>query len=125
MNTSQSQYVYAGLFFLFIFISGFLVSHGGKPYGTVIFTVHKLIGLAGGIYLGVTIYRAQQVEPLSAAEIAAIAVTIVLFICTVIAGGLLSMENPVPAFISVTHRFSPYLIVVSTIVTLYLVQNRG
>ena len=125
MNTSQSQYVYTGLFFLFIFISGFFVSHGGKPYGVGIFTVHKLIGLAAGIYLGVRVYRAHQAAPLGTAEIAAIVVTVVFFISTVVAGGLLSTEEPMPAFVSLIHKISPYLIVASTIVTLYLLHKRG
>lgn len=124
MREIQSQNIYTGLFFLFIFISGFWVSRTGKPYGVTIFTLHKLIGLAAGIYLGVRVYRAHQALPLGTVEIAAIAATIVLFISTVIAGGLLSIEEPMPAFVSLIHRFSPYLIVVSTIATLYLIQNR-
>ncbi len=124
MNTNQSQHVYTGLFFLFIFISGFLLSRGGKPYSVGFFTVHKLLGLAAGIYLGVKVYRAHQAAPLGTAEIAAIAVTVVLFICTVIAGGLLSTEESNPTFVSLIHKISPYFIVLSTIVSLYLLQNR-
>lgn len=124
MKTIQSQILYTGLFFLFIFISGFWVSRTRKPYSVAIFTVHKLIGLAAGIYLGLRVYRAHQALPLSVVKIAAIVVTVVLFVGTVIAGGLLSAEESMPAFVSLIHRFSPYLIVVSTIVTLYLIQNR-
>jgi hypothetical protein len=124
MSTNQSQYIYTGLFFLFIFISGFWLSRGGKPYGVGIFTVHKLIGLAAGIYLGVRVYRAHQTAPLGEAEIAAILVTVVLFISTVVAGGLLSTEESMPAFVSLVHKISPYIIVASTIVTLFLLHKR-
>ncbi len=124
MKPIQSEFIYNGLFFLFIFISGFWVSRTGKPYGVAIFTVHKLIGLAAGIYLGVGVYRTHQAVPLGGTEIAAIVVTVVLFIGTVIAGGLLSTEEPMPTFVSLIHKISPYFIVLSTIVSLYLLQNR-
>ena len=124
MNQIRSENIYTGLFFLFIFISGFWVSRTGKPYGVAIFTVHKLIGLAAGIYLGVRVCRTHQADALGASEIMAIAVTVVLFICAVIAGGLLSTEEPMPTFVSLIHKISPYIIVLSTIVSLYLLQNR-
>ncbi len=123
MNASQNQYVYTGLFFLLIFISGFQLSRGDKPYGVGIFTVHKLIGLAAGIFLGVMVYRANQAAPLGATEIAAIAVTVVLFIGTVVAGGLLSTNEPMPSLVSRIHKISPYFIVISTIVTMYLLHK--
>jgi len=124
MNSSQSQYAYTGLFLFFIFLSGFLVSRGGKPYGVAIFTVHKLIGLAAGIYLGVRVYRAHQDMPLGVVEIAVIVATVVLFIATVIAGGLLSTEETMPTLVSRIHKITPYLVVLSTIVALYFLQNR-
>ncbi len=123
MNTTQTQYAYTVLFLLFIFISGFLLSRGGKPYGVGIFTVHKLIGLAAGIFLGVRVYRAHQAAPLGPTEIAAIVVAVVLFIGTVVAGGLLSTEDPVPVVVSRIHKISPYFIVASTTVTLYLLHK--
>jgi hypothetical protein len=124
MNTSQSQYAYTGLFLLFILVSGFLVSRGGKPYGIAIFTVHKLIGIAAGVYLGVLVYNAHQRAPLAGAEVAVVVVTILLFVGTVIAGGLLSTDEVMPPVVSLIHRIFPYLIVISTIVSVYLLQNR-
>lgn len=50
MGTTQSGVVGTGLLFLFIFLSGFWLSHSGKPYNTLIFTIHKLIGLAAGVF---------------------------------------------------------------------------
>jgi hypothetical protein len=46
MSTNQLRVVSAGLFFLFIFLSGFWLSRTGKPYSGIILTIHKLIGLA-------------------------------------------------------------------------------
>jgi len=44
MNTNQLRVVSVGAGFLIMFLSGFWLSRTGKPYGTFIFTIHKLIG---------------------------------------------------------------------------------
>lgn len=110
----------AGAAFLLIFASGIWLSRSGKPYGTLLFTVHKLVGLALGIWLAVTVYQTHQVAPLGALEITAVAVTVLLFVGTVAAGGLLSIDRPVPAFVGTLHLVVPLLTVLSTGGTLYL-----
>ena len=124
MGTTQSIIVGAGLFFLFIFLSGIWLSHSGKPYGVIILTIHKLIGLAAGVFLVMTVYRIHQVAPLSPVEITAIVVTVLFFAGNVATGGLLSTDKPVPAAILRMHRITPVLTVLSTAVTLYLLLSR-
>jgi hypothetical protein len=48
--------IVAGVFFLSIPLSGIWLSRRGGPLNVDISTIHKLIGLAGGIFLLVTIY---------------------------------------------------------------------
>jgi hypothetical protein len=110
----SSKLISAGLFFLFIFLSGFWLSRTGKPYSTLIFTIHKLVGLAMGIFLIVTVYRVHQAESLSALQISMIVIAVLLFIATVAAGGLLSIDKPVPLVVSFMHKLLPYLTVLST-----------
>ena len=43
MNPAQIKIAVAGLLFLVIFLSGFWLDHSGKPYGLLVFTLHKLI----------------------------------------------------------------------------------
>lgn len=116
MNTTLITYIGTGLF-LFIFLSGFWLSRSGKPYSTLIFTIHKLIGLTMGIFLIITVYRATSLDP---AQIVAIAITVLLFFATVAAGGLLSIEKPIPLIVSVIHKVLPYFTVISTAGTLSL-----
>jgi hypothetical protein len=123
MSTNQLRVVSAGLFFLFIFLSGFWLSRTGKPYSGIILTIHKLIGLAAGVFLVMTVYRIHRVAPLSPVEITAIVVTVLFFAGTVTAGGLLSIDKPMPAAISMMHKLFPYLTVLSTAVTLYLLLS--
>jgi len=129
MDTTQSIIISAGIFFLFIILSGFWVSRSGKPYNTFTFTVHKLIGLGAGIYLIRTVYLTHQASPLSPTQWTAIVVTVLLFVLTVAAGGLLSvldagglqnMGAVRQRIIELVHKVSPYVIVVATVVTMYL-----
>jgi len=123
MSTNQLRVVSAGLFFLFIFLSGFWLSRTGKPYSGIILTIHKLIGLAAGAFLVMTVYRIHQVAPLSPVEITAIVVTVLFFAGNVATGGLLSTDKPMPAAISRMHQIMPFLTVLSTAVTLYLLVS--
>jgi hypothetical protein len=120
MGTIQLKVIGAGLFFLFIFLSGFWLSRSGKPYSPVLFNIHKLIGLATGIFLIITVYQVHQVTLLRPAQVAAIAVSVLLFAADVAAGGLLSIDKPMPSAIARVHKVFPYLIALSTAATLYL-----
>jgi hypothetical protein len=120
MDTTHLKALGAGLFFLFIFLSGFWLSRSGKPYSPVIFNIHKLIGLATGIFLIITVYQVHQVTPLGLAQIAAIAINVLLFAVDVAAGGLLSIDKPMPSAVARVHKVFPYLIALSTAATLYL-----
>jgi len=40
-----------GILALSLFLTGFWLNRTGKPYGTLIFTIHKAIGLRMGILL--------------------------------------------------------------------------
>jgi hypothetical protein len=124
MGTNQLRVVGAGLFFFFIFLTGIWLSRSGKPHSVIILTIHKLIGLAAGVFLVMTVYRIHQVAPLSPVEITAVVVTGLLFLGTVITGGLLSTGKPMPAAILTMHQITPFLTVLSTAVTLYLLVSR-
>jgi hypothetical protein len=125
MNTMQSKVIGAGLLYVFIFLSGFWVSHLGKPYPTLVFSVHKLIGVGTAIFLVITVYRLHQAAPLSPVEIGAGVVTVLFFAGTIVAGGLLSIGKPMPAAISTMHQIMPFLTVISTAATLSLVLSRS
>jgi hypothetical protein len=114
----------AGLSFLFIFLSGIWLSRSGKPLNNIILTIHKLISLAAAVFLVVTIYKINQVATLSTTGLVAALVTGLLFLGTGIAGGLLSTDKPVPAAISWMHRITPFLTVLSTAMTLYLLLSQ-
>ncbi len=124
MGTTQLRIAGAGLFGLFIFLSGFWLSRSGKPYNDIIFTVHKLIALAAVVLFVVTLCRINRVAALSAVELAAGIVTGVFFLGLFVTGGLLSIDKPMPEIVLKLHHTIPYLAVLSTAGTLYLVLTR-
>ena len=120
----DNKFLIAGLFFVFIILSGFWLSHTGRPLNVIILTIHKLISLAAVVFLVITIYRIHQVTPLSPVDIAASAVTLLFFIVMIATGGLLSTTKTMPGIILKAHQIMPYLVILSTAATLYLLLVR-
>jgi len=122
MNILTSRVIVTGALFIFVFLSGFWLCRSGRPISTIILTVHKLIALGTLILIGVTIFQVHQVASLSTAAIVATVMTGVLFVVTIITGGLLSLEQPVTA-VAFVHKIGPFLTVAGTIVTMVFLAN--
>ena len=122
MTTLTSRIVATGVLVVFVFLSGFWLYRSGRPINTIILTVHKLIALGALALIGVTIYQINQVTALNAALWIAVVVTGVLFVVTIITGGLLSLEQPVMA-VSIVHKIGPFLTVAGVVVTMALLAN--
>lgn len=123
MNTFQLKIIGASLVFLLIFLSGFWLSRNGSPYGTGLLTVHKLISLAVFVFLIVTMVQVNKATGLSGLEWALGIITAVFFIGTILAGGLLSTDLELPTAVLTIHHITPYLTLLLTIATLYLLLN--
>jgi len=123
MSADQVRIAGTGLFFLFIFISGLWLSRSGKPFNGIILTIHKLISLAAAIFVVITIYRVNQGATLNAIGLTAGVVTGLVFLGTGVSGGLLSTGKPMPAAILTMHRVTPFLTVLFTAATLYLLPS--
>ena len=124
MTTNQSQIVGAGVAFLLIFASGFLMSSAGYPPDTLIFTVHKLVGVALLAFLAVTGYRKQRSGNMNALELTITALAFVSFVATIVAGGLLSIESTRSALAQSLHQILPFLTVPLTIASIYVLARR-
>ena len=124
MNTIQLRTVGAGVSFLLNLLSGFGLTQSGKPYGVLIFTVHKLLSVGMVVLLGITIRQANQATELGAMGWLAVAVTGIFFLTTVVAGSLLSISDSMPTIVRKLHQITPYLTTLSTLVTLYILLKR-
>jgi hypothetical protein len=125
----MSKFLIPILFFAFVFLFGYILSRTGKPYNSLIFNFHKLIGLAMGVFLIVKVYQVYQTGPFSPIQIFSLAITVGIFVILVAAGGLISieaggdLESISPAtlvVISAIHKVLPYLAVLATAGTFYL-----
>lgn len=124
MSATQVRIVGTGLFFIFIFLSGIWLSRSGKPFNAIFVNIHKLISLAAVVFLVVTVYQINQVAALSTIEFVASVATGLFFLGAIISGGLASIDAPMPAAILPIHQITPFLTVLSTSVTLYLLLTR-
>jgi len=120
MGTLQTKIIGAGFLFLLIYLSGNWLSRAGKPYASGIVTVHKFISFAEVALLYLVIRQYQQTATLTTSEQTTAFVTAGLFVITIISGGLLSTNKPMPAILLLVHKAAPYLTLVSTGVALNL-----
>jgi hypothetical protein len=120
MTPLQVRWIVTGGFLLFVFLSGFWLSRTGKPYPGGRFNLHKFIGLGLGAFLIVMVYHTHQITSLNTTQVAAAAMTTFLFIVNVIAGGLVSIEKPMPGTVKLIHKVLPYLCALGVGTTVYL-----
>jgi hypothetical protein len=122
MSVTVVAIISAG-FFLLIFLSGIWLSRTGRPLHAGLSTAHKLISLAAGIFLLVIIFQRNRLAPLNTVEWSAIVVTGLCFLGTVASGGFLSTDKPAPVALLRVHQVVPVLTLISSAVTLYLLQG--
>ena len=120
MGTLQQRVIYEGLLFLVILLSGIWLRNAGKPYNNIILTPHKLLSLATAILLFWTIRQMSQATHLGTTALIASVITGLLFIGCIISGALLTTDLSLPAIVPKMHKIIPYLTVLSTAATLYL-----
>lgn len=113
MNTIGKWIIIAAAFMI-VFVLGFLLSRSGKPYPMAALTLHKLVSLAILIFLVVTILREARINGLSPLLLTAVLLTAVFFLAAIATGGMLSMEKPMPEFVTILHRWLPWLALLST-----------
>ena len=125
MNPSQLHIAVIGLLYLLVFGSGFWLTRSGRPYSTIVVTIHKLISVGAFVFLAISLYQINRGVPLSGAEVAAGVITTLFFFGTIATGAMLTAERPMPAIVLWLHRITPFLTVVATAVTLYLRLGNG
>jgi hypothetical protein len=123
LSGAELRFAGAGLSFVLMFLSGIWVSRAGKPLNGVLLTIHKLVGLATGVFLIATIYQLSRAAPLGGTEMVAVVVCGLLFLGTVAAGGALSLGKPVAGVVLRLHQIGPVLAVLCTATTLYFLLS--
>lgn len=125
MSTQVLKLGISGGLFVLLFLCGFILSRSGKPYSTLLFNVHKFIGLGLIVYLVITLRAMHRVQPLAGLEIGMLVLAGVLFVVTIVAGGLLDALKSAPQVLTSLHHWLPYFTVAATAASLYLVIFQG
>lgn len=127
MNTIISKIATCGVLFLLTLVSGVILSNLGKPFNTVIFTIHKLVALGAVIVTAVNIYNLCKAVDIHVLYLAVFVVTGLLFLALIVSGALLSFDNPVPRIIALRiHQIAPLLALVFSAISIYLlVSGKG
>jgi heme A synthase len=116
MNT---KILIAGGLFILILLFGYGLSRVGKPYNSILLSIHKLISLGAFAYLIVTIVRLNKLAPLSPLEMSACVVCGVFFLTLIATGGVISaMKNP-PEIVRKIHQIVPYVLILANGLTFY------
>jgi hypothetical protein len=113
-----------GALFLVIFALGYWLGRTEKPYSVLLLTAHKLIALGVFVFLIVTAVQSGKAVPFTALEWAVLILSAVFFVAAIVTGGLVSVEKTMPVFLSVLHKVLPYLAVLSTAASLYLLWRK-
>ena len=120
MDKMNNKLLIMGGCFIIILIFGFVLSRTGKPYNSLLLNVHKLVSLGAFVYLVVTLVQFNRLVPLGTLEWIVFAACCVFFVSLIVTGGLMSaLKNP-PEFLHTIHQIAPYLAILSTAGTLYL-----
>ena len=120
----EKNFILVGVFLVFIIITGLWLSRNGRPLNTLLLTVHKLISVAGVVFLVVTLYRLNQTAPLTPVEISLSGISVLLFAALIVTGGLLSIDKMWPGIVLKIHQIVPTLVILSTVANLYLLHGR-
>ncbi len=110
--------------FVFIFASGFWLSHAGKPYGAILFNVHKVISVVVAVVLGVAVYQGAKADAVGALGWLLIVLAGVAFIAMIATGGVMSAVETPPAIAKTVHRIAPYATTLFTVAVLFLMARQ-
>jgi heme A synthase len=114
-----SKLIIAGISFLLILLSGFWLSGAGRPLNSILLTVHKLISMGAVVYLIVNVIKIHRATPLNSFEIGLSLAALLFFLVMVATGGLLSTAKTMPVFVHKIHQIMPYVVILTTSITLY------
>ncbi len=117
----SGKFILSAVFVLLMIISGFTVSRTGRPYNSLLFTVHKLISLGTLVYMVIHFSRVDRGILFSMPVILIVLCTAILFISLFATGGMLSAMKSPSVFIERTHHILPYLLAFSALSGIHLI----
>ncbi len=124
MKPVDPKIITTGILLILSLASGFWVTNSGRPLNTVIFTIHKLIALAGIIFSIIIINNLRKGVAIEGAILAAIVCAGVFLLMTFVSGAISSFEKPIPDLVKIMHKAGPVLFTVSVFTAVVLMLRK-
>lgn len=121
----EQKIIGSGVGFLLTVIMGFWLSNTGKPYNTVIFTVHKLIALAAVILTGILLANLLKGIKIEIILTVLIIVGVISVLALFVSGALLSVGNIPYSVGKIIHVIAPITAGVSIGLSIYLMLKNS
>ena len=105
------------LCFTTVLLSGFRLHKLGKPYRTLLLTIHKLVPVAMLVYLALTI---RLMAPLSLLVWIATLFAGFCFLVMIASGSWISAAKEAPKAVLALHKILPYVTILASGAALYV-----
>lgn len=125
MNEIILKLVAAGVLFIFILISGLIVSHSGRPLNIWLVGLHKLIAIGAVVLISIAINQLLKTTgEKTIILISTLLITAVLFIAMIATGALLTREEmQLPGIVLKIHQVAPFLSLAFSGLSVYLLAR--
>lgn len=131
MNTIVSQNMTSVVLVVFSVASGIFLGLLGKPLNDLIFALHKIVAVGAVIVLAVRVVNLYKAGGIHALHVASFSLTGLFFVALIVSGALLSLvygslltldDQTLQATLRV-HQIVPVLVLVSSAVSIYLLNS--
>ncbi|MHB1395032.1 MAG: hypothetical protein ACYCYE_18650 [Clostridia bacterium] len=123
MNIIQ-RLLSSGILLLLTIGTGVWLSNLGKPYNTLIFTVHKLIALATAVITAVLIRFLLKNVEIKTIILTLIIVSVLFALALFITGAIMSLGMAPYRLFKTVHSIATILTAVTTVAVVYFLLNR-
>lgn len=128
MNITLSKPIIFGLGLTLTLLSGLILSNSGRPYNTLLFTLHKFITVGTLIFFVVTVYKTAKIVDVHTSFMVIFVTTGLIFVSMIVSGGLLSavvdsglkLDEATFNMVLSFHQVIPFVALVVSIVSGYL-----
>jgi hypothetical protein len=107
-----------------VLASGVRLTRSGRPYGSALLNVHKLVDLAAVVVIGLAAYQANRSAPFSGVEWLVLATGAVLVVATFASGGAITGMSQAPAAALRVHRIGSWIAAALAAASVYLIASR-
>lgn len=108
-----------------VFATGFLMTRAGRPYGTAVLTVHKLVDLAAVVFIVLQVVAVVRGPGLAGLDWPLLVIALLVVVATFASGGIVSASDTSAAWLVTAHRLLPWPLLLLLAATVYRLSARA